>query len=95
MIATRSDGPPYVDSGEDKGALLIVDDDEPFRTRLARAMERRGYQVTSADSVESGIAAARTALPAFAVVDLRLAKVAVWTWSRPCARRATMRASWS
>jgi len=72
MIPTRTDGPPDVDSGEQRGRLLIVDDDEPFRTRLARAMERRGYQVTSADSVESVIAAARTALPAFAVVDLRL-----------------------
>ena len=72
MIPTRTDGPPDVASGEQRGRLLIVNDDEPFRTRLARAMERRGYQVTSADSVESGIAAARTALPAFAVVDLRL-----------------------
>src|SRR5208282_2853618 len=72
MIPTRADGQPGVDSGEEKGRLLIVDDDEPFRTRLARAMERRGYQVTAADSVESGIAAARAALPAFAVVDLRL-----------------------
>lgn len=54
--------------------LLIVDDDEPFRTRLASAMERRGYQVTSADSVASGIAAAHATSPAFAVVDLRLAE---------------------
>jgi len=52
--------------------LLIVDDDEPFRTRLARAMERRGYRVTTAESVAEGIDAARTTLPAFAVVDLRL-----------------------
>jgi two-component system, response regulator RegA len=72
MIPTRTDGLSDVVSGEERGRLLIVDDDEPFRTRLARAMERRGYQVTSADSVESGITAARTALPAFAVVDLRL-----------------------
>jgi len=72
MSPTRTDDLPDGGSGEDRGRLLIVDDDEPFRTRLARAMERRGYQVTAADSVESGIAAARTALPAFAVVDLRL-----------------------
>ena len=54
-------------------SLLIIDDDEPFRTRLVRAMERRGFQVTSADSVASGIAAAKERPPAFAVVDLRLA----------------------
>lgn len=62
---------PAMPSG-DNNRLLIVDDDEPFRTRLARAMERRGYQVTTAESVAEGIAAARTTLPACAVVDLRL-----------------------
>jgi len=62
------------DARETDRGLLIVDDDEPFRTRLASAMERRGYRVTSADSVASGIAAARATLPAFAVVDLRLAE---------------------
>jgi two-component system, response regulator RegA len=57
---------------EGEPSLLIVDDDEPFRTRLARAMERRGYRVTTADSVASGIETALATLPAFAVVDLRL-----------------------
>jgi two-component system, response regulator RegA len=52
--------------------LLIVDDDEPFRTRLARAMERRGYQVSTAEGVADGMAVARAIQPAFAVVDLRL-----------------------
>jgi len=52
--------------------LLIVDDDAPFRERLAQAMERRGYQVTTAESVAGGIEAAGTVRPAFAVVDLRL-----------------------
>lgn len=53
-------------------SLLIVDDDEPFRRRLARAMEHRGFAVTAADSVTAGIAAAKAAPPAFAVLDLRL-----------------------
>ena len=30
-------------------SLLIVDDDKPFQTRLARAMEARGFVVTTAD----------------------------------------------
>jgi two-component system response regulator RegA len=52
--------------------LLIVDDDAPFRQRLARAMEKRGFVVEAADSVANGVAAARERPPAFAVVDLRL-----------------------
>ncbi len=52
--------------------LLIVDDDAPLCQRLARAMERRGFIVTTADSVASGVAAASENPPAFAVVDLRL-----------------------
>ena len=54
-------------------SLLIIDDDETFRTRLARAMEKRGFAVATADSVAAGVAASRSAPPAFAVVDLRLA----------------------
>jgi two-component system, response regulator RegA len=52
--------------------LLIVDDDAPLNQRLARAMERRGFVVQTADSVAGGIAAATANPPAFAVVDLRL-----------------------
>ena len=52
---------------------MIVDDDQPFRQRLAIAMERRGYAVATADSVAAGVAAAQGRPPAFAVVDLRLA----------------------
>ena len=36
---------------EDK-SLLIVDDDNPFRQRLARAMEKKGFTVTQAESVK-------------------------------------------
>jgi two-component system response regulator RegA len=54
-------------------SLLLVDDDAPLCQRLARAMERRGFIVTTADSVAGGIAAATGHPPAFAVVDLRLA----------------------
>lgn len=53
-------------------SLLLVDDDEPFLKRLAKAMEKRGFAVETAGTVADGktIAAARP--PAFAVVDLRL-----------------------
>ena len=57
---------------EDK-SLLIVDDDNPFRERLARAMEKKGFLVTQAESVNKGVSAVKAKKPAFAVIDLRLA----------------------
>ena len=57
---------------EDK-SLLIVDDDNPFRERLARAMEKKGFKVTQAEGVKKGLVSLKTSKPAFAVVDLRLA----------------------
>ncbi|GAA4248638.1 global response regulator transcription factor PrrA [Azospirillum formosense] len=60
-------------TGDVTRSLLIVDDDAPFRTRLARAMEKRGFNVVAVDSVQLGIDVAQESAPAFAVVDLRLA----------------------
>ncbi|ARE40580.1 Dna binding response regulator PrrA (RegA) [Rhodovulum sp. P5] len=56
----------------DDPSLLIVDDDEPFLRRLARAMEKRGFQTETADSVAAGKAIATARPPAYAVIDLRL-----------------------
>ena len=53
-------------------SLLIVDDDNPFRERLARAMEKKGFVVTQAESVKKGINSLKITKPAFAVIDLRL-----------------------
>ena len=53
-------------------SLLIVDDDNPFRERLSRAMEKKGFQVSQAESVKLGIESVKVKKPAFAVVDLRL-----------------------
>ena len=53
-------------------SLLIVDDDDPFRNRLGRAMENKGFKVLLAKSVEEGLILTRKEPPAFAVVDLRL-----------------------
>ena len=52
--------------------LLLLDDDAPLRTRLGRALESRGFQVTLAGSVSEAIGAVKSAAPAFAVVDMRL-----------------------
>lgn len=59
------------DIGEDK-SLLLVDDDEPFLRRLARAMEKRGFEPEIAGSVAAGKAIATARPPAYAVCDLRL-----------------------
>src|SRR5262245_26411046 len=53
-------------------SLLILDDDAAFRTRLARALEQRGFDVTAASSVAEANDVAATKAPAYAVLDLRL-----------------------
>ncbi len=83
------------DTGQDgagERTLLIVDDDLPFLQRLAKAMERRGFEVTTADSMATGIQAVNHLPPAYAVFDLRLADgsgldiVGVLREARPDAR---------
>ena len=59
------------DLGPD-ATLLLVDDDEAFLKRLAKAMEKRGFSVEVAGSVAAGKAIATARPPAYAVVDLRL-----------------------
>lgn len=57
--------------GEDR-TLLLLDDDEAFLKRLAKAMEKRGFVVETAESVAAGKAIATARPPAYAVCDLRL-----------------------
>lgn len=61
----------FANLGPDK-TLLLLDDDEPFLRRLAKAMEKRGFEVETADSVAAGSAIAKARPPAYAVIDLRL-----------------------
>lgn len=70
-IAEEARARPQPALGADR-SLLIVDDDEPFLRRLARAMEKRGFEVETAGSVAEGRASASARPPAYAVVDLRL-----------------------
>ena len=70
----RSDKSPpglKISDFEDK-SLIIVDDDDPFRDRLARAMDKKGFQVQSAKTIEIANKMVKSQPPAFAVVDLRL-----------------------
>ncbi len=68
LAMTDTDTP---DLGPDP-SLLLVDDDEVFLRRLARAMEKRGFAVETAASVAAGKAQVAARPPAYAVVDLRL-----------------------
>lgn len=53
-------------------SLLLLDDDAPFRVRMARALEARGFAVTACESVAEALAAIEAAPPAFGVFDMRL-----------------------
>jgi two-component system, response regulator RegA len=57
---------------EGEKTLLILDDDAAFRTRLARALETRGFEVTAVGSVAEANEIATKTPPAYAVLDLRL-----------------------
>lgn len=56
----------------DAGTILVVDDHEIFRERLARALRARGWQVLTAPSVALAKSIAREHAPQRAVVDLNL-----------------------
>lgn len=54
------------------GSLLLVDDDKAFLQRLARAMEKRGFTVDTAESVQEARRKVDSNPPTYAVVDMRL-----------------------
>jgi len=55
-----------------KPSILLVDDDERLRSRMARAFEERGYEVQQAEEYETAVAVAERESTEFAVVDLRM-----------------------
>jgi two-component system, response regulator RegA len=70
MQDNMTDAAPTISAGD--RTLLIVEDDKLFLARLARAMESRGFKVTTAESVADGLLQVEQNPPAFAVVDMRL-----------------------
>ena len=68
----QTDPPSTLDRSNAESTLLIVDDDKPFLTRLARAMATRGFTVEAAESVAEGLSAIEHHAPAYAVIDMRL-----------------------
>ncbi len=59
-------------TGYEQEAMLIVDDDDVWRRRLARAMGMRGYDVCEASCYEDAMQQARQKDFELAVVDLRM-----------------------
>lgn len=57
---------------ESLALMLIVDDDETFRRVLTRAMQRRGFEVMTAENVESAILLANEQAPEYAIIDLKM-----------------------
>jgi len=55
-----------------KGTVLIVEDDRLFLQQLARAMENRGFVVSTAESVAEALTQIEAATPDFLVTDMRL-----------------------
>ncbi len=53
-------------------SLLLVDDDEPFRTRLKMALEKRGYLIRDAGNVRAALELLENFQPDLALIDLRM-----------------------
>ena len=62
---------PKIEDFEDK-SLLILDDDDPLRGRLSRAMEKKKFEVKEAKTVEEALKIVRNTPTKFALIDLRL-----------------------
>jgi two-component system, response regulator RegA len=60
------------DNPTPKPSILLVDDDERLRARMARAFVERGYEAQQADGYEGAIAIAERESTEYAVVDLRM-----------------------
>ena len=71
---TQLDANPatFTDQRLEARSMLLVDDDEIFRERLARALRERGFEVRTAANVEQAVELAEGDSPEYAVVDLRL-----------------------
>jgi two-component system response regulator RegA len=61
-----------VDSNEQRPSVLVVDDDDVFRARLAKALRDRGYDAREAADGAQAVASAHLDSPELAIVDLRM-----------------------
>ena len=73
MMASKKDYAQQLNLNDfsDK-SLLILDDDDPLRGRLSRAMEKKGFLVKEAKTVSEALQIVKNSPPGFALIDLRL-----------------------
>jgi two-component system response regulator RegA len=71
-LASEAATPAAKEKISGERSLLIVEDDFSFVQRLAKALEQRGFSVTTAESVSDGLMQVEKSAPAYAVVDMRL-----------------------
>lgn len=71
-MTTPSTGQGQAQMKELPRSILIVEDDDVFRRRLAQAFADRGFEVREARDADEALDAARQDTPEFVVVDLRM-----------------------
>jgi len=77
MLESTSKSPQNLDHADelirgDGQTLLVVDDNETLRERVARAFTNRGFLVRTACNYDEAMSIAREETPDLAVVDLRM-----------------------
>lgn len=74
VTATSNPGPrePDTPAVDDRPTILLVDDDESCRWAMGRAFERRGFAVSTAESVPAALELLNGYSPEYAVLDLRM-----------------------
>lgn len=58
--------------GKQTYSILLVDDEEVFRRRLAQAFSRRGFTVYEAGDFDAAVAVLNESSPELALIDLRM-----------------------
>lgn len=66
---------PPTEHERDERSVLVVDDEDAFRSRLVRALAERGFDATGAGSAEEGVRLAQRESPECAVIDLRMPRL--------------------
>lgn len=71
-MTTSSHDDDHSETLDDRGRVLLVDDEDDFRKGLARRLELRGYEVTEVDNGEKAVEALRLHRPEVVVLDRKM-----------------------
>jgi two-component system, cell cycle response regulator DivK len=62
--------------------ILLIEDNEMNRDMLSRRLQRRGYQIVTAENGEQGLSLARAEAPDLILMDITLPEMDGWEASR-------------